>query len=145
MKNRAYRVDLQKTSFHNIFSQTLTAWCIFTVLIPNQYNMKKIYFILLLGFSLIVYSQDDALLAHNITTEISGFKLYPNPATADIVYVTTEQNAMKEIRIFDVFGELVLTDRISIKTLDISRLSPGVYMVQVIEKEKSINRKLVVR
>lgn len=107
--------------------------------------MKKIYFILLLGFSITLYGQDDGLLAHNISTEISGFKLYPNPATSDIVYVTTEQNAMKEIRIFDVFGELVLTDRISIKTLDISRLSPGVYMVQVIEKNKSINRKLVVR
>ncbi len=107
--------------------------------------MKKIYFILLLGLSLSANSQDDELPAQKISTEISGFKLYPNPATADIVYVTTEKNATKEIRIFDVFGELVLTDRISVKALDISRLSPGVYMVQVIENEKSINRKLVVR
>lgn len=115
------------------------------VLIPNQYKMKKIYFILLLGFSLSVYSQDDRFPTQKISTEISGFKLYPNPATADIVYVTTEQNNVKEIRIFDVFGELVLTDRISVKALDISRLSPGVYMVQVKENGKSINRKLVVR
>lgn len=107
--------------------------------------MKKIYFILLLGFSLTSYGQDEALLAHSLPTEISGFKLYPNPATSDIVYVTTEQNAIKEIRIFNVFGELVLRDRISIKTLNISRLCPGVYMIQVIENEKSITRKLVVR
>lgn len=107
--------------------------------------MKKIYFILFLGFSFATYAQDDTLLAQNMKTEISGFKLYPNPATADIVYVTTEQNAIKQIRVFDVFGELILTDRISNKALDISRLSPGVYMVQVIENNKSINRKLVVR
>jgi hypothetical protein len=107
--------------------------------------MKKIYVILFLGFSLLNNAQDNKLLAQNTNPEISGFKLYPNPATADIVYVTTEQNAIKQIRIFDVFGELILTDRISSKTLDISRLSPGVYMVQVVENHKSINRKLVVR
>ncbi|MFD0798934.1 T9SS type A sorting domain-containing protein [Maribacter chungangensis] len=107
--------------------------------------MKKIYFILLLGFSLTIQAQDNTLPVQNQNTEISGFKLYPNPATADIVYVTTEQNAVKQIRVFDVFGELVLTDRISNKALDISRLSPGVYMVQVVENNKSINRKLVVR
>jgi hypothetical protein len=115
------------------------------VLTPNQYKMKKIYFILFLGFSLAMYPQDDTLLTNSRNTEISGFKLYPNPATADIVYVTTEQNAVKQVRIFDVFGELILKDRISSKALDISRLSPGVYVVEVIEENKSINRKLVVR
>lgn len=107
--------------------------------------MKKIYVILFLGFSLLNHAQDNTLLAQNTNTEISGFKLYPNPATADIVYIATAQNAIKEIRIFDVFSELILTDRISNKTLDISRLSPGVYMVQVVENNRSINRKLVVR
>ena len=107
--------------------------------------MKKIYLILLLGISFATYGQD-SLLHHKVKkTEISGFKLYPNPATADIVYVTTEQNAVKQVRIFDVFGELVLTDRISSKALDIAPLSPGVYMVQVTENKKSINRKLVIR
>ena len=62
-----------------------------------------------------------------------------------MVYVTTENNDTKEIRIYDVFGELVLTDRISNKTLDISRLSPGVYVIQVTENKKTINRKLVVK
>ncbi|MFT6370422.1 MAG: hypothetical protein ACJAWH_001505 [Maribacter sp.] len=107
--------------------------------------MKKIYLILSLGFSLVTYAQNDTLLTNSRNTAISGFKLYPNPATADIVYVTTEQNAIKQVHVFDVFGELILTDRISSNALDISRLSPGVYMVQVIENNKSINRKLVVR
>lgn len=100
---------------------------------------------LFLAFCLSAYAQEDSLSTSERNTEISGFKLYPNPATADIVYVTTEQNAVKEIRIFDVFGELVITDRISSKALDISRLSPGIYMVQVAENGKSINRKLVVK
>jgi len=100
---------------------------------------------LFLGFCLSAYAQRDSPSNNSRNTEIPGFKLYPNPATADIVYVTTEQNALKEVRIFDVFGELILTDRMSSRALDISRLSPGVYVVQVIENGKSINRKLVVR
>ncbi|HAI39287.1 MAG TPA: T9SS C-terminal target domain-containing protein, partial [Maribacter sp.] len=77
--------------------------------------------------------------------EITGFKLYPNPAIADVVYVTTQQNSLKEIRVYDVFGELVLTDKLSAKALNISKLSPGVYVVQMTENNKSITRKLVVK
>jgi hypothetical protein len=107
--------------------------------------MKKIYIIFLLGISLTTYAQEHTASLNSNETEIEGFKLYPNPATADVVYLTTQQNDIKEVRIFDVFGELVLTDRISSKALDISRLSPGIYMVQVVENNKSINRKLVVK
>ncbi len=117
----------------------------FMVLIPNQYPMKKLYFILLMGLTVSVYGQDSIDFRNLKNEEISGFKLYPNPVTADIVHITTEKNDLKTVRIYDVFGELVLTDRIANKSLDISRLSPGVYVVQVTENQKSINRKLVVK
>ncbi len=77
--------------------------------------------------------------------ELKGFKMYPNPAYGDEVYVTTASNGTKEIKIYDVFGEVVLTDRITTNTLNISRLVPGVYVLQVTEKEKTMTRKLVVK
>jgi len=107
--------------------------------------MKTIYTILLIGFSLTIYGQDAIDFRNLKNDEITGFKLYPNPATADVVYVTTANNNSKEIKVYDVFGELVLTDRIANKALNISRLAPGVYVVQVTENNKSINRKLVVK
>jgi hypothetical protein len=107
--------------------------------------MKIIYIILFIGFSLTTSGQDSIDFRNLRNDEITGFKLYPNPATADVVYVTTERNNTKEIKVYDVFGELVLTDRISNKALNISRLAPGVYVVQVTENKKSINRKLVVK
>lgn len=107
--------------------------------------MKKIYLMLFMAFSIGVYAQDTIDFRNLKNDEITGFKLYPNPAAANVVYVTTDKNDTKEIRIYDVFGELVLTDRISSKLLNISRLSPGVYVVQVTENGKSINRKLVVK
>ena len=77
--------------------------------------------------------------------ELKGFKMYPNPAYGDEVYVTTASNGTKEIKIYDVFGEVVLTDKISTNTLNISRLVPGVYVLQVTEQEKTMTRKLVVK
>ncbi|WP_405400686.1 T9SS type A sorting domain-containing protein [Maribacter sp. Asnod2-G09] len=107
--------------------------------------MKKIYFMLFMVVSVGVYAQDTIDINNLRNDEIVGFKLYPNPAIADVVYVTTQNNNLKEVRVYDVFGELVLTEKLSTKAMNISRLSPGVYVVQVTENEKSITRKLVVK
>ena len=56
--------------------------------------------------------------------EVKGFKMYPNPAYGDEVYITTELNGAKEIQVFDIFGEIVLRDKITTNTLNISRYGP---------------------
>ena len=62
-----------------------------------------------------------------------------------MVYITTEKNTRKEVTVYDVFGEIVLTERILNTALNISRLVPGVYVLQVTEDSKTITRKLVVK
>ncbi len=79
------------------------------------------------------------------TSQAAGFKLYPNPAVNDVVYITTPANDTKKITIYDVFGKVVLQDRITSTALNISKLVPGVYMLQVQEREKTMTRKLVVK
>ncbi len=79
------------------------------------------------------------------TNDIAGFKLYPNPVANGIVYISSQNPSTRDITVYDVFGEIVLTDRIYAKALNISRLVPGVYLVKVIENNKSITRKLVVK
>ncbi len=76
---------------------------------------------------------------------VKGFKMYPNPAYGDEVYITTESNGIKKITIFDVFGEVILKEQISTNRLNISRLVPGVYVLQVTEQERTMTRKLVVK
>ncbi|MGJ8715063.1 MAG: T9SS type A sorting domain-containing protein [Maribacter stanieri] len=107
--------------------------------------MKKIYFMLFMVLSVGLYAQDTIDINNLRNDEIAGFKLYPNPAIADVVYVTTQLNNLKEVKVYDVFGELVLTEKLSTKAMNISRLSPGVYVVQVTENGKSITRKLVIK
>lgn len=104
--------------------------------------MKKIYFVLLLAFAFTLSGQD-TLDRKSEKTEISGFKLYPNPTYNDIVYITTKDNASKDIIVYDLFGEIVLKERTTYKDLNISKLDAGVYIVQVTENYKTTSKKLV--
>lgn len=98
-----------------------------------------------MALPLITSGQDLVRVNDAKPIEVKGFKMYPNPAYGDEVYITTESNGSKDIRIYDVFGEVVLTERISTNTLNISRLVPGVYVLQVTEEKKTMTRKLVVK
>ena len=107
--------------------------------------MKIIYFVLLMALPLFSFGQDLVTVNNEPVQELKGFKMYPNPAYGNEVYITTESNGTKQIKIYDVFGEIVLTNRITTNTLDISRLVPGVYVLQVTERKKTMTRKLVVK
>ena len=107
--------------------------------------MKHIYLIIIMAFPLFSSGQELVNVNTQQASELQGFKMYPNPVYGDEVYITTLSNEIKNIKIFDVFGEVVLTDRISTNTLNVSRLLPGVYVLQATEKQKTITRKLVVK
>ncbi|MGW9684204.1 T9SS type A sorting domain-containing protein [Flagellimonas sp. 2504JD1-5] len=107
--------------------------------------MKIIYFIFIMALPFFTFGQELVSVNTEQKQELKGFKMYPNPAYGDEVYVTTASNGAKEIKIYDVFGEVVLTDKISTNTLNISRLVPGVYVLQVTEQKKTMTRKLVVK
>ena len=107
--------------------------------------MKKLYFILILAIPMFSFGQELVTVNTEKAQELKGFKMYPNPVYGEEVYITTETNGTKQIKIFDVFGDVVLTERISTNTLNISRLVPGVYVLQVTEQKKTMTRKLVVK
>ena len=105
--------------------------------------MRLIYFLLLLAIPLTASSQhlQDSL---PVNAE-QGFKLYPNPAYTDEVFIKTPQLANKEITIYDVFGKVVLREKLRTSTLNISKLVPGVYLLQVVVNDRSTTRKLIVK
>ncbi len=112
---------------------------------PKSAFMKKIYFVLIMALPLFSFGQELVSVNTEQVQELQGFKMYPNPVYGEEVYVTTATNGIKEIKIYDVFGEVVLTDKISTNTLNISRLVPGVYVLQVTEQKKTMTRKLVIK
>ncbi|MGB5554124.1 MAG: T9SS type A sorting domain-containing protein [Flavobacteriaceae bacterium] len=107
--------------------------------------MKLIYTALFMVFTLVLSSQEPQDFQNQKNDEIAEFKLYPNPVYDGTVYLVSKTNDTKNIVVYDVFGEVVLTERIASKALNISSLVPGVYVLQVYEGKRTVTRKLVVK
>ena len=112
--------------------------------------MTKNYFYitLLLGFffTLSVSAQEGKQNAKiQETTVIEGLNLYPNPVSNGKVYITSKNDLDKNIIIFDVLGKKVLQTTMSSKELNISNLSPGVYIIKIDDEQSTATRKLIVK
>ncbi|MCV9932163.1 T9SS type A sorting domain-containing protein [Flavobacterium sp. LS1R47] len=112
--------------------------------------MAKNYFYitLLLAFFFItasVSAQDSKQQPKTDGTVIEGLSLYPNPVSNGKVYISSKNDLEKEIIIFDILGKKVLQTQLSTRELNISNLSPGVYIIKINEENATATRKLIVR
>ena len=109
--------------------------------------MTKIYFysLLVCFFTLGVSAQDGRQIPKGQDTSIEGLSFYPNPVSNGKIYISSKSSLDKEISIFDVLGKKVLQTVLSTKELNISNLSPGVYIIKIKENEATATRKLIVK
>ena len=112
--------------------------------------MAKNYFyitlFLVFFFTLSVYAQEVKQQSKlQETTVIEGLNLYPNPVSNGKVYITSKNDLDKEVIIFDVLGKKALQTTISSRELNISNLSPGVYIIKINEGDATATRKLIVK
>lgn len=77
--------------------------------------------------------------------EILGFSVFPNPVNNGKIWISTQSNANKQVKIFDILGKQVLSKNLVGKELNVSVLSKGIYILRVIEEGKTSTRKLVVK
>lgn len=112
--------------------------------------MAKNYFyiILLMAFlgSFSVKAQDSKQLSKTQeSTTIEGLNLYPNPVNSGKVSISTKNDSNKEIIIFDLLGKKIMQTQLSGRELNVSSLSPGVYIIKITEDNATATRKLIVR
>ncbi|MEZ4801182.1 MAG: T9SS type A sorting domain-containing protein [Gelidibacter sp.] len=79
------------------------------------------------------------------TESIEDLSIYPNPVSNGKIYITTKLNLTKDIEIFDVLGKKIYSTSLFGKELNISKLTPGIYILKIKENNSSATRKLVVR
>jgi hypothetical protein len=107
--------------------------------------MPKNYLYILiftLGLSFTgAFAQD----AKPASVTVEGLNFYPNPVSNGKIYITSKSSLEKEISIFDVLGKKVLQATITTKELNISNLSPGVYIIKIKEGDTTATRKLIVK
>ncbi len=104
--------------------------------------MRHLYLLLFFLGTFGLSAQQSDLVAGSEEIRV---RLHPNPATADVVYIESDSKAPKYIRIFDLFGKVVLDRRLLGDALVIDRLAPGVYMVRIEQQGRFATKKLVVR
>ncbi len=110
-------------------------------------NYTYITFLALL-FSLSVSAQDtkqSSLVSKTQEQQFENLNVYPNPVGNGRVYITSKTTAPKDIEIFDVLGKRVLATTLSTKELNVSSLSPGVYIIKIKEGEQRATRKLIIK
>ena len=112
---------------------TLLVVFVFTIATPAITNAQ------------LVKTSNTVSVINDTESTIEGLYIYPNPVSNGRLYITTQKKAAKEIEIFDVLGKKIITTEIFDKSLDVSQLSPGVYILKIKEGNASATRKLVIR
>jgi hypothetical protein len=113
--------------------------------------MKKNYIYITLFsllFSLSALAQDgkqSSLAAKNQEQQFDNLNVYPNPVGNGRVYITSKTTEPKDVEIFDVLGKRVMQLTITTKELNVSSLSPGVYIIKIKEGEQRATRKLIIK
>ncbi len=83
-----------------------------------------------------------------IATESNALKVYPNPASAQLVVDFSTIDGVQQIKINDLTGKLIYSENNIIAkqstNLDVSEWSEGIYFVRVETTNTSIVRKIVV-
>ena len=78
--------------------------------------------------------------------EIAGYSAYPNPVTGNQLTVTTSSIDTKKVDLFNVLGRRVFTQSFSgtSKTLTLSNLSSGIYILKVTEGNRIATQKVII-
>ncbi len=107
--------------------------------------LKKYFYIILLTLFVPIFqlNAQEVKATNSNSTEVVNF--YPNPVSNGKIYITSKQNLTKEITIFDVLGKKVFQVTQTSKEVNVSSLSPGVYIIKIKEGEATYTRKLIIK
>jgi hypothetical protein len=117
---------------------------------------KYSYFIFILSLFFITFSYAQTVVKSQKVpvataqekaqkTTIEGLNFYPNPVSTGKIYISSKSEEDKEVIIYNVLGRQVIPSTFTDKELNISSLSPGVYLIRIREGEVSETRKLIVK
>lgn len=75
---------------------------------------------------------------------MSAFKIYPNPVTT-IMHIESDINyTIKSIKIYDLFGRLIQINNICHKSIDLSNIPQGIFLIKI-ETDKGFYSELVLK
>ncbi|MBT8256994.1 MAG: T9SS type A sorting domain-containing protein [Bacteroidia bacterium] len=90
----------------------------------------------------------ETLSVDAISETINSLRIYPNPITSgDYVNLGFSQNITADVTVYDLTGKAILTEKISsssTKSLNISTVNDGIYMLRIEAENSATSRKFVI-
>lgn len=77
--------------------------------------------------------------------EATTFSLYPNPTHIGYVNITSSNNDVLNVQVFDILGKQVKNETLTNSTLNVSNLKSGIYIMRITQNNTSTTKKLVIR
>lgn len=75
----------------------------------------------------------------------NGFRLYPNPTNSGFVTISSSNNEVMSVQVFDILGKQVKQETLTNTTLNVSGLNSGIYIVKITQNNTSTTKKLVIK
>jgi hypothetical protein len=90
-------------------------------------------------------SATDTLLGINENTLVTEFNIYPNPSK-DIITISSDDHAYTAIQLSDINGRLISStefESTNQKSIDISNLTNGIYLMKIISNKGTFTQKII--
>ena len=111
----------------------------------KNYFYTILFFVFFFSASLSAQETKSSANGKMQETTIEGLNFYPNPVSNGKIFISSKSSLSKEVAIYDVLGKKVLQATVSSKELNVSSLSPGVYIIKIKEGDATATRKLIVK
>jgi hypothetical protein len=86
----------------------------------------------------------EAVMVESIELEENYF-LFPNPANQSVTIASKNGIFIENVSIFNQTGQKVYCGISESNTLDISKLQPGMYIIELITNQGTIKEKLIIK
>ena len=108
--------------------------------------MKRIY-ILIVVFCTCIVSLSNGQSSSSRQNVVVEFRAFPNPVNQGVFTITTADIKEKEVVMYSLLGKKVFrrTFNESKKQFDVSHISPGVYIMKIIQGDKKSSKKLIIK
>jgi hypothetical protein len=74
----------------------------------------------------------------------NDISIFPNPATTFITINVKDGQQINEVSIYNQLGQKALVEKPVNSGVDISKLNPGIYFLEVKSNEKLVREKLII-
>jgi len=75
----------------------------------------------------------------------NNFKVFPNPTSLGYINISSKNQSVMKVGVYDILGKQVIEETVSNKLLDVSALNSGIYIMKISQDNVTVTKKLVIK